>query len=209
MPRDAVPSYRPLLVAFLLVIPAAASAETGKSAAEASATAHSLFVEARSAMEKGAYDDACPKLEESMRLDPAVGTQLNLGECYEKAGKVASAWAAFLDATSMAKASQQPAREKLARARAKALEARLPKLVLDVDTSAEPGMEILRDGALVGAASFGTAIAVDPGAHDVVASAPGKMSWRTVVEAKEGQVARVVVPRKLVVRVDSRRVAAR
>jgi hypothetical protein len=51
-------------------------------------------------------------------------------------------------------------------------------------------------------------IAVDPGTHDVVASAPGKMSWRTVVDAKEGRTTRVAVPRTLFVRIE-RRVAVR
>lgn len=195
-------SFRPLFVALALFIPAAASADTG------AATAHSLFLEARAAMEKGDYEAACPKLEESMRLDPAVGTQLNMADCYERVGKVGSAWAGFLDAASMAKSSHQPDREKLARARAKALEPRLPKLVIDADASAEPGMEVLRDGMNVGSASWGSALVVDPGAHDVVASAPGKMSWRTVVDAKEGQTTRVTVPRKLMVRVE-RRIAGR
>lgn len=143
-----------------------------------------------------------------MRLDPAVGTQLNLADCYERVGKVGSAWAAFLDAAALAKSSHQADREKLARARAKALEPRLPRLVIDADTSAEPGMEISRDGIAIGSASWNTAIVIDPGTHDVVASAPGKMSWRTVVDAKEGQTSKVVVPRKLFVRVE-RRVAAR
>lgn len=191
-------SLRPLLVVLALFIPAAASAETS------AATAHSLFLEARAAMEKGDYEAACPKLEESMRLDPAVGTQLNMADCYERVGKVGSAWAGFLDAASMAKSSHQPDREKLARARAKALEPRLPKLLIDADSSGEPGMEIARDGMSVGSASWGSALVVDPGAHDVVASAPGKMSWRTVVDAKEGQTARVTVPRKLFVRVEKR-----
>jgi hypothetical protein len=192
-----------LIFGLVLAIPAAASADT------TSASAHSLFLDARAAMDRGDFENACPKLEESMRLDPAVGTQLNLADCYERVGKVASAWAGFLDAASMAKSARQAEREKLARARAKALEPRLPKLVIDADAKDEPAIEVLRDGANVGSASWGTAIVVDPGAHDIVASAPGKMSWRTVVDAKEGQTARVVVPRKLFVRVDSKRVAAR
>jgi hypothetical protein len=198
----AVSSLRSLLVAIVLVIPAAASAETN------SASAHSLFVEARAAMDRGAYDEACPKLEESMRLDAAVGTQLNLAECWERVGKIASAWAGFLDAASMAKTSRQPEREKLARARAKSLEPRVPKLVIEADLSSEPGLEILRDGVAVGSASWATPVAIDPGSHDIVATAPGKMSWRTVVEAKEGQTTRVAVPKKLFVRVE-RRIAVR
>lgn len=205
-------SLRPLLIGLViglvLAIPAAASAEPGKGAAEAAASAHSLFLDARAAMEQGAYEEACPKLEESMRLDPALGTQLNLADCYEHVGRTASAWAGFLDAASMAKSARQLEREKLARSRAKALEPRLPKLLIDADATAEPAMEVLRDGVAVGSASWGAAIAVDPGTHDIVASAPGKMSWRTVIDAKEGQTARVTVPRKLFVRVE-RRVAAR
>ena len=200
-----MPSLRSLFVATALalpVIPAAASAETS------SATAHSLFIDARAAMERGDYESACPKLEESMRLDPAVGTQLNLADCYERVGKVGSAWAGFLDAASMAKSSRQPEREKLARSRAKALEPRLPRLLVDADASSEPGMEVMRDGVAVGSASWNTAVVIDPGSHDIVASAPGKMSWRTVIDAKEGQTARVVVPRKLLVRVE-RRVATK
>lgn len=202
-----MPSYRWLLIGLVVAIPAAASAEPGKGAAEASATAHSLFLAARTAMENGAYEEACPKLEESMRLDPALGTQLNLADCYEHVGKLASAWVTFLDAAAMARSV--PQREKLARARARALEPRLPKLVIDADASAEPGLEVLRDGTTIGSASWGTPLVIDPGSHDVVASAPGKMSWRTVVDLKEGQVTRVAVPRKLLVRVDSRRVASR
>jgi hypothetical protein len=194
-----------LLALLLLVVPAIPAAASADSS---SASAHSLFLDARAAMDRGDFETACPKLEESMRLDAAVGTQLNLADCYERVGKVASAWAGFLDAASMAKSAHQAEREKLARTRAKALEPRLPKLVIDVDASAEPGLDVLRDGVAVGAASWGTPIVVDPGTHDVVASAPGKMSWRTVIDVKEAQTSRVVVPRKLFVRVE-RRIATR
>src|SRR3954467_7016553 len=59
------------------------------------AAAQSLFDQGRSLMTKGQYAQACPKLAESQRLDPGLGTQFNLADCYEHLGQTASAWAGF------------------------------------------------------------------------------------------------------------------
>src|SRR5262245_1711819 len=56
------------------------------------AAAEALFREARAAMQSGDFDAACAKFEESERLDKAPGTVLNLAECEEKRGRVATAW---------------------------------------------------------------------------------------------------------------------
>lgn len=160
------------------------------------AAAQSLFYEARTLMGKNQWAEACPKLEESNRLDPGIGTQFNLADCNEHVGKTATAWAGFLEVAALAKASNQADREKLARKRAQALEAKLPKLVVEVPSSM-PGLEVKRDGILVGGATYGTAIPVDPGSHKIVATAPGKQPWETTVQSVEGKVARVTVPRDL------------
>jgi hypothetical protein len=41
---------------------------------------------------------------------------------------------------------------------------------------------VKRDGAVVGAAQWGSAIAVDPGEHTVTASAPNRKTWQTTVD---------------------------
>lgn len=51
--------------------------------AESSSTAETLFREGREAVKRGDYAVACPKFEESQRLDPANGTLLNLALCEE------------------------------------------------------------------------------------------------------------------------------
>src|SRR6188768_4131513 len=90
-----------------------------------SAAAQGLFDEAKALMATGKASEACPKLEESQRLDPGTGTLLNLALCYEKIGRIASAWSRNLDAAAAAKASGNTARENAARKRAAALAARV------------------------------------------------------------------------------------
>jgi hypothetical protein len=50
-----------------------------------------------------------------------------------------------------------------------ALERRLPRLTITVtaDAQAASGLEVRRDGMLVGPAQWGQAIPVDPGSHTV------------------------------------------
>ena len=149
------------------------------------AAAQALFYEARALMKDGKYAVACSKLEESLRLDYGIGTEFNLADCNEKTGKLATAWSGFLSVASAAKAQNQAQREKVARDRAKALEPRLPKLAIEVPSPAQPGLEVKRDGVVIGSASWGTPVPVDPGSHRVSASAPGKLPWEGAVSAVE------------------------
>src|SRR5260221_10377355 len=87
------------------------------------AAAQALFDQARALTRQGRYAEACPKLLESNRLDPGIGTQFHLAECYEQNGQVATAWATFLDVASQARAASQFDREKAATKRATQLEA--------------------------------------------------------------------------------------
>jgi hypothetical protein len=183
------------LTLVLLCAPCLALAEPARSGTEVAA-AEGLFYEARALMQAGKFGDACPKLEESMRLDPGIGTQFNLADCNEHLGKIATAWTAFLDAASQSKLSNQLDRETLARKRAAALEPRLPRLAVDV-TAAPAGLEVRRDALVVGTAAWGTPVAVDPGTHRISATAPGKQPWETTVTTREGKVTRVSVPRDL------------
>src|SRR4051812_10257047 len=61
-----------------------------------------LFDEARRLMADGKFAEACPKLEESQRMDPGIGILFNLGDCYEHLGRTASAWISFRDVASIA-----------------------------------------------------------------------------------------------------------
>jgi hypothetical protein len=159
------------------------------------AAAQALFDEARKLTAQGRYADACAKLDESNRLDPGIGTQFHLADCQEKSGRIATAWANFLEVASQARASGQGDREKAALKRAAQLEVRLPRLRIDVpEASRVSGLEIRRDGVLVGAAQWGTPVPVDPGEHELVASAPGKRTLSQKVRAEAGKTANLELP---------------
>jgi len=157
------------------------SAAGTASAQTDSAGARALFQEGRSLMEAERYEEACPKFEESLKLDNGIGTQFNLAHCWEKLGRTASAWALFLDVAAAAKADNQEKREAAARERAKALEPRLTRMRIDVSEGV-PGMKIERDQTVVGKAAWGSAVPVDPGRHVIEVTAPGKKPWSDEVE---------------------------
>ncbi len=146
--------------------------------------AQALFDDARKLMAKNDFAAACPKLAESQRLDPGVGTLLNLGECWDKSGKTARAWAAFRDAEAMALHEKQSGRAQYAASRASQIEARLVRLTIEVPESARvPDLEVRRDGEVIRDAAWGSAVPIDPGDHTVEARAPGYKTFSTRVVA--------------------------
>jgi hypothetical protein len=166
-----------------------ARAQTNETAA-----ARILFKEGRDLATKMQFEQACPKFEESMRLDNGIGTRFNLADCWEHVGRTASAWALFLDVASSAKAASQVDREKVARRRAAALEPRLSRLILDVIARDEK-LEVRRNRDLVGPPQWGMPVPLDPGSYVIEATAPNKKPWQaTIVIEANGSVARVSVP---------------
>lgn len=161
---------------------------------EAKAAAAVLFEEGRKLKDEGKLAAACPKLEESQRLDPGIGTLYHLSDCHERSGRTASAWVGFRETAAMALSANRPEQEKVARGRAAALE---PKLIrLNIVVRPEAGnVEVKRDGSVVSPALWGTAVPLDPGKHQVSATAPGKEPWETTVTLDQpGETVKVEVP---------------
>jgi len=145
-------------------------------------TAQALFDEAKRLVEVGRYGEACPKLAESHRLDPAGGTLLHLAACHENQGKTATAWAEFNEALTWARRDSRADRELYARSRLDVLAPRLLTLTIAVPPGAnEMGLTIKRDDRVLGQAEWGARAALDPGEHTIEATAPNRSKWTSRV----------------------------
>jgi len=174
MIRPSIPRQTIAFAAALVLLAAASPAFAAPPSPEDVAAAEALFRDGKTLLQQGKFDEACPKLAESQRLDPAGGTLLTLGLCYEAAGKTATAWVVFGDALVAGERDKRPDRVKLAREHAAALEKKLSYLTVELapGVTFPEGLVVTRDGAPLSRVALGTAIPADPGKHVVAASAP-------------------------------------
>jgi hypothetical protein len=171
-----------LLLCGSVVAWAPAAQAAGPDQDKTAAAAESLFQEGRKLMEAKRYADACPKFAASQKMSPAIGTLLNLADCYEKNNQIASAWGRFQEAIALAKQLDRTQREQTARERADKLEPRLIKLTI---LSRAAGVEVKLDGAVVDPSVLGTAIPVDAGKHTLEATAKGKKPYSKEIEVSD------------------------
>jgi hypothetical protein len=156
-----------------------------------SAALEALFAEGKKLVKEGKYAEACPKFLASYNLENRSGTLLNLADCYEHAGLLASAWARWVEAKAVAGRANQADRVQLATQRAAALEPKLSKLTIKV-ANPVPGLAVLRDGVAVAAAVYGEALPVDGGKHTIKATAPDHKEWISEVTIADGADLKVV-----------------
>src|SRR5450755_1496763 len=147
------------------------------------AIAESLFRDGKRLSAEHKFAEACPKFAESYKLDPGLGTLLNLATCHEAEGKPASAWAEFSEASSRARRDGDNDRAQLAEEHVRALEPKLAHISIALAGSAPAGLVIKFDGRELSSAALGVQFPVDPGQHQVEASAPGKQNYSQTIEA--------------------------
>jgi hypothetical protein len=154
-----------------------------------------LFLQARAQMAMGHYEVACPMFADSQRLDPGAGIMLNLGYCYEKVGKPVSAWTMYRAAVAVARENGKVEWENAARAQAARVEASLLHVVISVqEPSDSPGLAIQLDGTLLPKSLWGQSTAVDPGQHEIRATASGRQPWSQTFEVDRDHTPTVTVP---------------
>lgn len=160
--------------------------------AAGSPIAEALFQQGRALLADGKTAEACDRFAQSQRIEPKLGTLLNLAACHEAQGLVATAWAEFTSAATLARRDGQEEREAFAREHIEALAKRLSTVRVIV-ASAPAGATIALDGAAVPLAD--APLPVDPGNHRVEVTAPGHAPWSTTFTIdREGSVREIHVP---------------
>lgn len=140
------------------------------------------------------WAEACPKLAESQRLDPKLGTLLNLAVCHQSEGKIATAWTEFRTVETIANRDGQSERADFAKARLAELEQLVAHVV--IGGAAVAGVTVKLEGKEVSTATFGVPLALDPGEHELTASATGKKTWSSIVTVpKKRTEIRIEIPK--------------
>lgn len=155
--------------------------------------ADKLFEEGKAMLDKN-LAGACEKFEESLLFNAqAIGTLLNVALCDEKLGRYASAVAKFTEARDRAKEQGMDVHRKVAEEHIHALADKVPHVTLKFSVPPLPQTLIVIDEKLV---PF-DAIAnhpVDPGAHDIVVSAPGHLAYKAHFELTGGESKNLSIP---------------
>ena len=182
--------FVPLLVASSMMLAGSSAWGSDESREKA---AQEFFVQAMRLMQAKKYADACEKFARSQELDPGMGTQFRLAECYEKLGRLATAYEQYLSVADSALELGKKDRETLARKRAEALEPRVARLTIVISPNLleVPGLEVIRDGTVVPKDFWGKPTFIDPGDHVVTIKATGRVPLESKLWA-EGA-ARLVV----------------
>ncbi|MEM9696032.1 MAG: hypothetical protein AAGA56_26045 [Myxococcota bacterium] len=160
----------------LLVVGPASGAEPG--------AAEVLFDRGVTAMKRQDYEAACPRIEESHRMEPRAGTLFTLAECHRLAGRSATAMARYREylrvfgRMSPREQQAQRGRDDAARTQLVRLETDVPHLRLLPPSTLPVGLVVERDGVALGEPSFGSWLPVDPGPHTISIDAPQYMPQR-------------------------------
>lgn len=182
--RRASRTMRCAVAATAVWIFSTADARAEPSASDRS-VAVTLFRDGKDLAARGNTTEACAKFIQSHRLDPKLGSLLHVATCHEIQGRTTSAWLAYTEAAALATRAKQDDRAKLAREKVRALEPLLAKVIVTA-TGVVPGQEVKLDGTLVGEGTLGAAVPVDPGEHQVTATAPSRKMWSTTVTVARG-----------------------
>jgi tetratricopeptide (TPR) repeat protein len=147
--------------------------------------AETLFRSGREAFKRGDFAAACEHFADSQRLDPAPGTALNLAECEERLGHIASASRHLREAIALLPANDD--RLPGARKRLPELERRVPRLIVKLIGTSQDAATVIFDGVELEASAVGARQHVDPGDHVVSVRVPGRAESTYRLTIREGE----------------------
>lgn len=173
---------RPKAVVVLALV---ATCLAGVASAEgAPSDADHIFDQGRKAADRGDYAEACRLFTSSFRLDPAIGTLLNLGDCSHHQGLLQDAFDYYDAARSRMKDTDD--RLPLLLERLRRLEQDGGRLALHLAKGAPPGTVVTLDDVVFDAKA-GTPYRVSKGTHVILVTAVGHRGSRYTLEVSAGE----------------------
>jgi hypothetical protein len=162
-------------------------------AAEEIATGKSLFAKALALQNAGKTDAACDMFESSLRLDPQIGTRLNVAACRENQGRLVEARAMFQEAVEEA-TRVGDRRATFALQRAQALDTKLVHITIRVAEPETAGL-LVKVGACPRTDIAATMLQVAmPGTIAIDVTAPGRKEFHVERDAAAGSELAIDVP---------------
>jgi len=132
-----------------------------------------LFREGTAALDAGRFREACPKLEESQKLDPALGTQYNVALCHQKLGESVVAYRIFSEVATASHAAGKAERERASLAKLAELSSRVGRMMLGTKAIADAsGVELKIAGEVIPRQRWAEPQIVEPGSVLVQVSVP-------------------------------------
>lgn len=150
---------------------------TGVVHADNKQKADTLFKQGKKLMGEKRYSDACESFEQSYKLDPVIGTQLNIAKCYEEWGKIGRAYLAYQAAEKQAKSTGDD-REAKIHELVVALDSDVPRLTIKLPKDSPKGLTVTLDAKPV--STFGEPFVVDPGPHTIEYGLGGEKKQKIV-----------------------------
>jgi len=159
------------------------------------ATAKALFDQGKILFAEGKYGEACKKLEASFKMKELSGTGGLLGACYEKVGRLASAWSAYRDSAVMAEKQGNVERATASREKAAELFPKLAHVSIDVTAIAKiPKVKVTIDGAEQVLGGLGDPIPIDAGQHILEATAIDYTPSKQTIDIQDGENQKTSIP---------------
>jgi hypothetical protein len=191
-------NLRSRLAIFFVVAATVASPLVGNvspaQAADDTARARTLFQEGLQLEAGGNFASALAKFQEVAQVKRTPQVSFHIALCQEKLGHLVEALGGYRITAHEAAASDDPKLAKVAEAAQEsvtALEKRLPTLVIKRGKNAELA-KVSVDGVDIGG-TVGKGQQLDPGAHVIDATSPGKEPFKQIVQLAEGETKTVEV----------------
>lgn len=166
---------------------AAAPLRARADSAEDTAVARDLFREGAALAQQGNWEQALDRYARSLRLKRGSLTLYSLGVAQKQLGQLVEARESFRAFLAEPSSTATQPFEQPARTAIEEIDARVGRVTIQVTPPNVPGLVVKIDGVRVSPGEIGAARAVNPGGHELTATATGYAAAKTSVLVRDGE----------------------